>query len=82
MRTAIVKSKELGINCWLPARFIEGGRCDHVYRCNYPEKSTCKAVVAEIKYLTERKKNIIASTTAEIDSKIESLLRRSNVPTV
>ena len=50
-RTAIVTIKELGTNCWLSERFIEGSRCCRVMDCNYPEKRTCKAVDAEIAWL-------------------------------
>jgi hypothetical protein len=68
MKTAVVHSKALGSNCWLPARFC-GGRCDRVMVCNYPEKCTCKAVDAEIAYLQSEKQ-----TSAEgIDKKINAL---------
>ena len=53
VKTAIVSSKELGTNCWLACRFLEGGRCLRVMRCNYPEKRTCKAVDTEISYLNQ-----------------------------
>lgn len=54
-RTAIVSSKELGTNCWLPRRFIENSdRCDRVWTCSYPEKQTCQAVKAEIKTMLEQ----------------------------
>jgi len=40
-KTAIVKSSELGTNCWLATRFVEGGsRCKRVLHCTYPEKQT------------------------------------------
>lgn len=51
MQHAVVSSKELGTNCWLPRRFIEGCRCPRVMSCGYPEKKTCKAVDAEIVHL-------------------------------
>ena len=38
-----VKQAELGVNCWLPARFL-GGCCPRHQQCKYPEKVTCKAV--------------------------------------
>lgn len=50
MQHAIVKSSELGTNCWLPVRFC-GGRCQRVLDCKYPEKRTCKAVQTEIEYI-------------------------------
>ena len=50
---AAVTSDELGPNCWHPRRFVEGGsRCDHIMTCKYPEKAKCKAVQAEIQFLT------------------------------
>jgi len=55
-KTAIVSSKELGTNCWLPRRFIEGTRCERVVECTYPEKKTCKAVDAEIAYLHQERR--------------------------
>lgn len=53
---AIVSAKELGTNCWLTRRFIEGTRCERVMRCTYPEKKTCKAVDAEIAYLRQERR--------------------------
>lgn len=51
MKYAIVSSKELGTNCWLPQRFIETSeRCQRWDRCKYPEKARCKARQAEIAY--------------------------------
>lgn len=50
--TAIVKASALGSNCWLPARFVDGARCPRVMQCTYPEKHHCKAVQAEVDYLT------------------------------
>jgi hypothetical protein len=50
-RTAVVSLQELGTNCWLPKRFIQGGRCARVMECNYPEKAKCKAVQAEVDFL-------------------------------
>jgi len=47
VKTAIVSSKELGTNCWLACRFLEGGKCLRVKHCNYLEKRTCKAVDTE-----------------------------------
>ncbi len=55
-KTAIVSSKELGTNCWLAGRFIEGTRCERVMECTYPEKKTCKAVDAEIAYLRQQRR--------------------------
>ena len=50
-RAASVTIEELGVNCWLPRRFIEGERCCRVMDCTYPEKKTCRAVDAEIDWL-------------------------------
>lgn len=37
--TAIVTQDELGINCWMPVRFLNRCReCFRYERCNYPEK--------------------------------------------
>jgi hypothetical protein len=51
MEYAIINSKTLGSNCWLPARFCGNTRCQRVEACKYPEKSNCKAVQAEIDYI-------------------------------
>ncbi len=52
---AEVTSQELGTNCWHPRRFVEAGsRCEYVYRCRYPEKRKCKAVLGEIDFLGQR----------------------------
>jgi len=42
MKTGIITTKQLGLNCWRPERFI-GGECPRLERCKYPEKRTCKA---------------------------------------
>jgi len=55
-QVASVSIQELGMNCWLPRRFIEGSRCCRVMECNYPEKRTCKAVDAEIAWLHEQRR--------------------------
>ena len=55
-RAASVSIQELGTNCWLPGRFIEGKRCCRIMQCNYPEKKTCKAVDAEIARLHEERR--------------------------
>lgn len=66
-----VTIQELGTRCWLPKRFVEGGRCDKVFRCDYPEKKTCKAVDAEIKHLSKR----LEDATEGLQAKIEQLWR-------
>ena len=53
METGIVSSNELGLNCWLPARVLEGVRCQRVMECTYPEKATSKAVDAEIRHVID-----------------------------
>ena len=40
--TVTVTKEELGVNCWLPARFL-GGECDRYYICSYAEKANCHA---------------------------------------
>ena len=66
MKTAIIKSSELGTNCWLACRFVEGSRCDRIMFCTYPEKATCKAVDAEIEFLRKARRKIFYSYTARI----------------
>jgi len=62
LKTAIVSSKELGTNCWLAKRFVEGGsRCDRFMLCKYPERETCRAIDAEIAYLQEQRAKLLAS---------------------
>lgn len=70
--TAIISSKELGTNCWLPKRFIKGGRCDRVYLCNYPEKKNCQAVHSEIAYI-EGEKNRLIVVNKTLDMRIQEL---------
>lgn len=48
MRSGTVRFKQLGNNCWLPARFL-GGVCDRHAKCEYPEKADCKATAPETK---------------------------------
>ena len=51
---AVVNFNDLGTSCWLPKRFIQRQRCERVQACKYPEKQTCKAVGAEIDFLSHR----------------------------
>lgn len=69
-RVAIVTLKELGTNCWLPARFIGGARCARVMACNYLEKRTCRAVGAEVTHLREA----VAKLSVRMQAKISKLL--------
>lgn len=71
-RTAIVSSKELGTNCWLARRFIEGTRCDRLYVCKYPERKTCQAVHAEIAHLKQEQVRLM-NQSIQIDRNIEIL---------
>lgn len=68
MKMIVVKSTELGSNCWLSCRFVEGTRCDRVLFCKYPEKSECKAVWTERRYVKESTKEII-KTAKESEKK-------------
>lgn len=72
-RTAIVRSKELGTNCWLAKRFVkEGSRCDRVFTCKYPERKTCQAVHAEIAHLKQEQVRLI-NQSIQIDHTVEML---------
>ena len=51
--TAIVSVADLGIYCWQARRFIKRSRCERVLTCTYPCKGKCKAVDAEIEYLSQ-----------------------------
>jgi len=42
-----VTAEALGVNCWLPARFL-GGQCDRYYTCKYAEKANCQAGPSKI----------------------------------
>jgi hypothetical protein len=64
-RVAIVTLKQLGFNCWLPARFIPGVRCARVEACNYLEKNTCRAVDAELKHLFDEARELISRIRAK-----------------
>lgn len=79
MAYKIVKSSELGTNCWLPARFCDGVRCDRVYRCTYPEKSTCKAVDAELEYEQKHAAEVIAETAARTTAYIAKLKQAKDI---
>jgi hypothetical protein len=68
MKIVIIKSTELGTNCWLSCRFLEESRCDRVLFCKYPEKSECKAVRTERRYVKESTKEII-KTAKELEKK-------------
>lgn len=59
LKHTIVDSSELGLNCWLPAQYVDGVRCGRVMRCTYPDKKTCKAVDAEIAHLHKRRRDTL-----------------------
>ena len=50
--TTVITRRQLGHNCWLVRRFIRGSRCERVLVCQYPEKKTCRAILAEVDYLS------------------------------
>jgi len=64
--------KELGLNCWSPARFFGAVRCVRVEACNYLEKKACKAVGAEVTHLREKAANF----NARIHAKVIKLIRK------
>ena len=76
----VIKSSELGLNCWSPSRFITGHRCGMINRCSYPEKTTCEAVEAEILYeinhltaITTKLDALKRKRLVEISGRIENL---------
>ena len=75
MKTAIVKAKDMGANCWSAARFVEGERCPRVMECKYPEKKTCKAVVIEIAYLQQERNKFLEN----LHGKMAQLVREKTV---
>jgi hypothetical protein len=75
MKIVIIKSTELGTNCWLPCCFVEGSRCDRVLYCKYPEKKDCRAVQTEKKYIKESTKENI-KVSKELERKRLNLLGR------
>lgn len=68
----IVKSSELGTECWLPQR-VCGGRCDRVFVC----KIRCpKVVAAEIAYLkgqAEKERRRINAKIAALKDKAKTI---------
>jgi len=72
-RTAVVSSKELGTNCWLPKRFILGERCDRIWTCSYPEKKTCQAIHTEISCLAQKQEHLL-QVHSNIDIRVKELL--------
>lgn len=75
MNYTIVKSSQLGINCWSARRFC-GGRCQMVMYCDYPEKEDCKAVQAEIDYLNNYYKEEIDRLQSQHAKSLEILNKR------
>jgi hypothetical protein len=73
MKAAIIKSSELGSNCWLPARFCGGDRCPRVEDCNYPEKATCKAVDAEKAYIKAEADRLLQEAKAYENKKLSKI---------
>lgn len=58
---AIVPTIAEGQKCLSPAKYCDGVRCSRVLSC---DNKTCKAVFAEIDYLTEKIDNLIADQKA------------------
>ena len=75
VKYAVVNLKDVGKNCWLPERFVEGGRCSRVHLCNYPEKKTCKAVDAELAYLHQKRWQVVKRIHAKITNLIAERIR-------
>lgn len=81
-QTAIVTLKELGINCWLPKRFVEGGsRCDRFMLCKYPERETCRAIDAELAHLQDEQAKLLASAekVGQTIKMLENMLENRHV---
>jgi hypothetical protein len=77
MENTVVKSSDLGSNCWLPCRFTGNNRCEHVFTCKYPEKNKCKAVTVEIEYWKRQEIEQVAKIHETAKSKIDSLKIRT-----
>jgi hypothetical protein len=60
MKHKVIKSSELGTNCWRAVRFT-GGECQRVESCQYPEKATCLAYQTKTR-LSYRKERTHASS--------------------
>ena len=73
-RVVSVTANELGPNCWLTKRFIQGERCERLYRCHYPERKTCQAVHTEVAYLKEHQRQLIKQS-GDIDVKVEEVIK-------
>jgi hypothetical protein len=58
----IVSQNELGINCWMPIRFLDRCReCFRYEKCKYPEKRTdavYDALLREKSYLNRKLKAV------------------------
>lgn len=77
MKAGVVNSKELGTNCWLPARFIGGGRCLRWEDCRYPEKAECKAREWEIAE-TNRKIQATKEERWKLEAQLQKLVRKED----
>jgi len=76
---AVVTRQELGTNCWHPRRFVSGAsRCERLYVCNYPEKTKCQAIHAEIAYLRQEQLRMIKIST-NIDNLVEQLIEMTKI---
>jgi len=72
---AIVKSSELGTNCWHPCRFIQDdGRCCRIWTCSYPERKTCQAIHAEIAHLKVQQRRFI-QVSSNLDGRVDQLAK-------
>jgi len=70
---AVVTISELGSNCWHPRRLVkDSSRCDRIWTCNYPEKSSCVAIHAEISHLKDEQKRLM-KISSNLDIRIEEL---------
>lgn len=70
VKHTVVSSKELGTRCWSTARFITGERCPRVMHCKYPEKKSCKAVLAEIDHLQQQRNKFLERFHAKLSKLI------------
>ena len=74
MKIAVVKVSDLGVNCWLPLRFVgECHKCQRYDHCKYPERWVRPEIQAKLDHIVALQWEV-RLLKAEIDGELEEVI--------
>lgn len=71
MKCVVVSSSKLGLNCWLPYRFIGCFLCDRYLTCRYPERVQSVEYDRLVRCLKDAKEQVTKCEQAIVSFKEE-----------